>query len=227
MSLADAHQEQAILSSWQVNAAPWTDAVRQRQIASRERLTNAAIIETLLAIKPDALLDIGCGEGWLCRALSAHNIACTGVDAIDDLVQQARARGGRYLRLDYHDLAHVPLQPVDCAVCNFSLIGKTSTEAVFAAASHFLKTGGRLVVQTLHPVTACGEHPYEDGWREGSWQGFSERFQQAAPWYFRTLPSWQSLFAEHGFSLEQQREPTPDDSDLPQSLILVGKLTPG
>ena len=60
MSLGDAHQEQAILSSWQVNAAPWTDAVRQRQIASRERLTNAAIVETLLALKPQSLFDIGC-----------------------------------------------------------------------------------------------------------------------------------------------------------------------
>lgn len=225
MSRGDAHQEQAILSSWRINAAPWTQAVRQRQIASRETLTNNAITETLLSLSPDSLLDIGCGEGWLCRALSAHNITCIGVDATDDLIQQARAKGGRYQCLDYLDLANAPLPPVDCAVCNFSLIGKTSTEAVFAAASHFLKTGGRLVVQTLHPVTACGDRPYEDGWREGSWQGFSDGFQQPAPWYFRTLASWQSLFAEHGFSLEQQREPAHTDTSTPQSLILIGRLT--
>ncbi|MBB3045788.1 2-polyprenyl-3-methyl-5-hydroxy-6-metoxy-1,4-benzoquinol methylase [Litorivivens lipolytica] len=232
MAHSDCQQEQDILSSWQVNAAPWEEAIRERRIASRERITNAAIVHTITELKPATLLDIGCGEGWLCRALTGRGIECAGIDATAELIDMAQRQGGTYRALDYSaltadQLVDIGLQPVDCAVCNFSLIGKESTESVFANARHFLKLHGYLVVQTLHPVAACGELPYVDGWREGSWHGFPDSFRQPAPWYFRTLPTWQTLFTDNGFQLEQMQEPSAPDADSPASLILVGRLIQG
>ncbi len=219
----DAALDGDILASWHINAAPWVRAVRDGQIASREQLTNQAIIDTLCALNPKSLLDIGCGEGWLCRAMQTRGCDCLGIDAIPDLIRAATAEaGGRFLHMRYEDLVHwQPAQRVDCAVCNFSLIGRQATEAVFAAIHQLVTATGYLVVQTLHPDASTHQH---SGWQEGSWAGFSEEFRQPAPWYFRTLSDWRSLFQRHDVQLIQELSPTLPGAEHPASLILVGQL---
>jgi hypothetical protein len=63
-------------------------------------------------------------------------------------------------------------EPYDAAVCNFSLLGGESVESLLAALGDNLAAGGYLIVQTLHPLAACGDNPYRDGWRAGNWLGF-------------------------------------------------------
>ena len=109
----------------------------------------------------------------------------------------------------------------DVAVCNFSLLGKESVETIFAAITALLNTGGAFIIQTLHPVVACGEAPYRDGWREGSWAGFSCDFTQPAPWYFRTLESWIAMLRRCRFDLVECREPTAANARTPASVIFV------
>ncbi|WP_372748204.1 class I SAM-dependent methyltransferase [Litorivivens sp.] len=219
---SDGQRDQAILASWEINASPWVRAVRERQIASREQVTNQAIISTLTELAPSSLLDVGCGEGWLCRTMRAQGCDCLGIDAIESLVSAAREKGGHYRCLRYEDLSDADFsQRFDCAVCNFSLIGKGATELVFAAMAELLSHGGHLVVQTLHPHATTHT---SSGWQDGSWAGFSEDFQQPAPWYFRTLNDWRALFQNHNFTIEQELAPSASDGSLPLSLILVGRL---
>jgi 2-polyprenyl-3-methyl-5-hydroxy-6-metoxy-1,4-benzoquinol methylase len=217
--------EAKILDSWQRNAAPWTIAVRERQIESRWLVTDAAIIEAVLAAVPGSVLDLGCGEGWLARALAAEGIAVIGVDAIPALIEQAnQAGGGNFRVMSYEQIAAGALNVrVDALVCNFSLLGDTSTHDLFGAFRSLLTPRGRVVVQTLHPLTACGEQPYQDGWIEGSWAGFSADFSDPAPWYFRTLGSWIGLFAEYGLSLLELHEPLHPHTHMPLSIIFVAE----
>jgi hypothetical protein len=112
-------------------------------------------------------------------------------------------------------------EPCDTAVCNFSLLGGDSVESMLAALPGYLRSRGRLVVQTLHPRTACGEAAYEDGWREGTWTGFGPDFKDPAPWYFRTLESWQRMLRRCGFDLKQTREPKLPGSSEPVSVLFV------
>lgn len=218
------HDDAAVLDAWSRNAQPWTAAVRGGEIESRVLVTNAAIVETVRALAPRTGVDLGCGEGWLVRALPG--VAMVGVDAVAPLVEQARALGGGEFRvLSYKQVARGELAlAADVAICNFSLIGNEAVDGLLGAAPSYLRRGGHLVVQTVHPLTACGEAPYADGWRDGSWAGFNSDFADAPPWYFRTISSWIALFRRHGLALVEMREPVHPASGRAVSLILVGRL---
>lgn len=211
-----------VIDAWSKNADPWTVAVRGGEIESRTLVTNQAIIDAVRSRAPHTAIDIGCGEGWLVRAL--EGVDMIGVDVVAGLIDQARQAGGGDFRvLSYEQIAGGELHAqVDAAVCNFSLIGKESVEGIFRAARSLLNPNGALIVQTLHPLVACGDAPYRDGWREGSWAGFSAGFADAPPWYFRTLESWVALFSENGLRLLEVREPVHPRTGRPLSLILIG-----
>jgi len=214
-----------IIDSWQKNAAPWVSAVREGEIESRILATNQAIVDAVRSRQPSTGIDIGCGEGWLVRALDG--VAMTGVDVVPGLIDAARAAGGGgdYRVLSYEDIAEGRLERTfDVAICNFSLLGKESVDGLFRAAPAYLRPGGALIVQTMHPVAACGDAPYLDGWRQGSWAGFNPGFTDPPPWYFRTLASWIRLYRDHGLQLQEVREPLHPKTGKPASLILIGQL---
>jgi 2-polyprenyl-3-methyl-5-hydroxy-6-metoxy-1,4-benzoquinol methylase len=223
--ISDPLSDARIVDSWRKNASPWTTAVRENQIASRALVTNKAIVDAVLSRSPRTVLDIGCGEGWLARALAEHGVSAVGVDVVPALIEQARKAGGGEFRISsYEDIAAGRLDiSVDLVVANFSLIGKESVEGVIRRAPSLLNSGGSLVIQTLHPVASCGDESYADGWRTGSWAGFSEEFSDPAPWYFRTMESWETLLADSGFRILETREPVHPETGKPASVIFIAQ----
>jgi 2-polyprenyl-3-methyl-5-hydroxy-6-metoxy-1,4-benzoquinol methylase len=220
----DPLSDEKVIDSWHTNATPWTAAVRDKRIESRKLVTDQAIVDAVMSRRPESVLDIGCGEGWLSRALAAQGVQRTiGVDVVPALVEQARgAGGGEYRVASYEAIARGDLQvTVDVAVANFALIGKDAVDALIRTSPTLLRPGGALVVQTLHPVVATGDQPYEDGWRTGSWAGFSDDFSDPAPWYFRTLATWVELIAASGLHLVEMREPIHPATRKPASIIFI------
>lgn len=215
-----------IIRSWHSNVQPWVAAVRDERIESRRLVTNAAIVDAVASCAPAALLDVGCGEGWLLRALAGAIARGVGVDVVPALIDAANtAGGGEFHVVAYERLAAFDFGTAfDAVVCNFSLIGKDSVEALFAALPRLLAARGRVFIQTLHPLIACGDAPYRDGWREGSWAGFSADFKDPAPWYFRTLESWITLFDDAGLRLLELREPLHPHTHKPASVIFIAQL---
>ena len=225
MKSRDPFSDEQIVDSWRRNASPWTSAVRGNQIESRKLVTNTAIVDAALSRSPRTVLDLGCGEGWLVRALASRGIKATGVDVVPALIDDAkRAGGGEFRVASYESIAAGELRlEVDVVVANFSLIGKESVSNVLRSIPALLEPNGALIIQTLHPVVATGDLPYEDGWREGSWAGFSDEFSDPAPWYFRTLDSWEALLAESGFRLVDRREPVHPATGKPASVIFIAE----
>ena len=220
---SDPLSDAKIIDSWNRNAAPWTTAVRSGQIESRQLITNQAIVDAVLAQSPRSVLDIGCGEGWLARVLEARGVRVTGIDVVPCLIDEARRAGtGDFRVLSYEQIAAGEIQATfDVVVCNFSLLGKESLEGVLRAMPTLLSAGGSFLLQTLHPVIACGDYPYRDGWRHGSWKGVDGTFSDPPPWYFRTLESWVALFAENGLRLRGIQEPLHPRIQRPASVIFV------
>ena len=222
--------DQQIIKSWKNNVKPWVEAIEQAQIQSRVEVTNQAIVDVVSLLlpksSPKTVMDVGCGEGWLARALAHKGMDVLGVDVVPELLEAARGKGGgRFKTIAYEDFSvTVPGEKFDVIVCNFSLLGDESVEHFFKQAHYMIINGGALIVQTIHPVVACADEPYQDGWRAGSWTGFSEQFIDPAPWYFRTMDSWKALFTANGLILEKVIEPINPKSKLPASVIFVGRI---
>ncbi|WP_233847746.1 class I SAM-dependent methyltransferase [Paraburkholderia sp. HD33-4] len=216
-----------IIDSWQRNASPWTNAVRAGEIDSRRLVTDQAVLDAVLAGNPATVLDLGCGEGWLALALQRRGIHVTAVDAIAALVRAATEAGVIDARtVSYEEIAAGRLElRADVVVCNFSLLGKESVDGLLRAMPTLLTRGGWLVVQTLHPVVACADSPYLDGWRAGSWAGFGDAFSDAPPWYFRTLQTWIELIGTSGLLLREMREPLHPRTGKPASVIFRAQAT--
>lgn len=226
----ESFSDATILKAWHENAQPWAQAVRQALIPSRVLVTDAAIVQTVLAHHRPQLnarvIDLGCGEGWLARALAAQGLDVLGLDAVPALIEQAQAAGGGadYGVVSYEDIVQARFTTrAQMVVCNFSLLGGEIVDALCQALPAWLAPQGRLVIQTLHPLMACGDLPYEDGWRPGSWAGCEGAFHQPAPWYFRTLASWVQLLTQAGFMLLEIREPLHPQTKRPASVIFVAQ----
>lgn len=175
--------DEAIVMAWRENAAPWIHAVRTGSIASRRLVTNDAIVSAVLRMHPATVLDVGCGEGWLARALASLGMHVHGFDVVPELVEAARlAGGGSFEVMSYEALAaDAPVEVVDLAACNFSLLGDEATRGVVRRLARLLPNHGTLLIQTLHPQFALAEPIRTESWQPGSWVGCDSAFGCAVP----------------------------------------------
>lgn len=216
--------EDVLLDSWQHNAQAWIDAVRSGSIESRRQVTDQAILLAILGRQPERVLDLGCGEGWLLRALGDRGVEAVGVDGDRALVDAARAAGSAEVHLaSYAQLADAQAyvgKNYDLVCANFALL-QQDIIPLLAAMNALLVPGGALVIQTLHPWSVADGN-YQDGWREESFAGIAGDWQ-VMPWYFRTLASWLNALDMAGLRLVSLQEPQHPQSALPQSLLLVAE----
>ena len=216
-----------VVRSWLANAEAWTAAVRSGGIASRRLATDEAVLGAVLERAPARVLDLGCGEGWLARALSARGVAVVGADASAPLIAAAQAAGGgRFLVRTFDELAADPAgagTAFDVVVANFALLTEHVAPLLRALRHGALAPGGALVIQTVHPIGLGA--PYRDGWRTEDFRSFGDGAHawQPMPRYFRTLGSWVALLREAGYALTELREPLHPETTLPLSLLMIAE----
>lgn len=216
--------EDHLYHSWTDNAEAWTRAIRERAVESRRVATDAAIVDAVAARAAGRALDVGCGEGWLARALAGRGFEVVGVDGSAPLIEGARSLGGGTFHvLSYREIAAAPSRLgglYDAVICNFALLGD-DIAPLLAALRACLMSTGRLFIQTVHPFTACGDAPYRDGWREETFDAFGGAFPTPMPWYFRTIGSWLAVLRDAGLAVAECVEPVHPATMRPLSLLLV------
>lgn len=216
----------AILDSWHANAAQWIAALEGEELESRKLITNQAIIEAIISHHPTNVLDVGCGEGWLCRALQQHGISTMGVDGVAELIHHARSKGsGHFEVASFEALIAAPFTTSDLfdgVVFNFCLYGKEVTEKLLHAALSWVHPSGKLFIQTLHPFAIIkDDEPYADGWKTESWAGLKRPFTHPYKWYYRTMSSWINMVHDAGWKNIQVQEPIHPKNGKPASLIIT------
>ncbi len=219
-------QDDALADSWRDNAAAWTRAVRDGLIPSRRAGTDAAIIAAVLAQQPCRVLDAGCGEGWLVRALAAHGVDAEGFDAQPALIDAARSASTSASRFFVADLLafppHQAVEPYDVIVLNFALFAQ-DLASILSALARSLTSSGALVIQTLHPLN---DPDYGDGWRTETFSTMPGAGRWSPmPWYFHTLESWFAATSRAGLVVAGLNEPRDPESGRLLSLILTLSIT--
>ncbi len=212
-----------IIDSWKSNAHAWISTVEGEDLESRKLVTNQAIVGTVLKYQPKKVLDVGCGEGWLCRALQQHGIETLGVDAVADFITHAREQGeGLFEQVSYQELIQnksLASMPFDAVVINFALLDQKITEALLPALRNYLASSGYLIIQTLHPHSFNNDLPYQSGWHDEDWSLMKQEFTMPYRWYYRTLEDWVALFIRSGYQIAEIREPLHPTTRRPASII--------
>ncbi|MGH7483207.1 MAG: class I SAM-dependent methyltransferase [Longimicrobiales bacterium] len=215
--------EERLRGTWDRNAERWSEAVRSGRIDSRRLVTDRAIVETIVRLGGQKILDVGCGEGWLARALGAKGLEVTGFDGTAALVESAQRLGGAtFMLLDYSTFASDPMvvgTSYDVAVCNFSLLDR-NVRPLLEALRRVATAGGHLVVQTVHPAAVDGGD--EDGWREEKYESLPGTWEPM-PWYFKTSDSWAADLRGAGWSPIGLQEPVHPHTGRPVSLIILAR----
>lgn len=212
-----------ILSSWTENASNWIDVIQTNGIGSRQ-VTNPAIIEAVKLLCPSSTLDLGCGEGWLTRALNASSIDTVGVDGTSSLIAWACQQSDHvYQCISFDQIIdghRIDSGPFEAVVLNFCLYENEKTEHLLQVIQNHMVQRRLLIIQTLHPLSLMSEiFMYKNQWLEDSWKGLPATFSSPHQWYFRTLEGWLETFSKSGLSLLSIKEPKAAKSSKPSSII--------
>lgn len=195
-----------ILQAWMVNAGRWCQLLDSGELESRVLVTNQAIVNRIAAARPARLLDVGCGEGWLCRALERYGIATWGVDGVPELIAAAKSKGnGQYSVATYEQLAAgFPAFNglFNALVFNFCLYEAELTDRLLQRATEWVQPGGRLFIQTLHEEVLANADggPPDTGCLTEQWAGL-KGFKGSYQWYFRQLGDWEMCLHKAGWQL--------------------------
>jgi 2-polyprenyl-3-methyl-5-hydroxy-6-metoxy-1,4-benzoquinol methylase len=173
--------------------------------------------------RPKLLLDVGCGEGWLVRAVTAQTKCdAVGIDGSADLIRDAAASdpANTYGVLRYEDLVagrHDLSGGFDVISCNYALFEEDITPLLKTARS-LLAPRGVIIIQTLHPNAFAGA---AEGWRTEDFSAFQNQNWTPMPWYLRSLDSWRAAIARAGLKIVETREPKAAPDGPPLSLLLA------
>ena len=202
--------EKNILQTWEENAPAWIQSIQDEEITSRKLMTNQAIIEAILSIHPKTILDVGCGEGWLCRAMTEKKIQATGIDGISELIIQAQEKGTeKYFTISYqHILANKKndLKTYDAAVFNYSIFEKEIIFKLFIELKKYLTENGKIIIQTISAKNELFQQRPADGWMEEKWNGLNNHYRTPFTWYYRSESEWLDLFKSTGFLFLSKKE---------------------
>lgn len=189
--------------------------------------------DTLLSHLPELLpgqrvLDLGCGEGLVARAVAARGATVVGIDSSPRMIEHARITeksqpsGALFSIDDGCTLATIGTASVEWVTAGLSLNNVPDLDATLAAVHRVLTPGGTLVFTIPHP---CFEAPHAtwvetgdgtirrlvgDYLTEGFWRSSNPNGARRAGNQHRKLSTYITALMNNGFKIAAVDEPTPD-----------------
>ena len=182
------------------------------------------------AMLPDltgkAVVDLGCGYGWFCRAareLGASDV--TGVDISEKmLARAAELTDDNRIHYQRSDLESLQLREnsLDLVYSSLALHYLPELDALFARVQRALKPGGSLVFSMEHPIYTCATR---QGWlTDDSGEGvnhYQDESQRVSNWladgvikYHRTLGTTLNALIKAGLTISEVNEWGPTQTQV-------------
>ncbi len=219
----DFADEYATYVAWREQAGPDTDPFGLL----------LPLLELLGDIDGRRVLDAGCGEGYLARALAARGAQVTGIDLSSRLIALARARdpGGS---IDYQaaDLSR-PLPAAagrfDAAASYLALNDVRDYRGFAATLAASLAPGGRLVLAVNNPYSAVTDRHVTDYFDSGAVSRYRGLWEVGIRAYYRhrTLENYLDAFHAGGLRLAKLADvPAMADAHGPDACLPPGARFP-
>ncbi len=220
-----------VQANWNTNATRWdagydVDGDRNRRYQSDEPM-----LALLGEVRGLSVLDVGSGNGYLCRKLARAGACLTGVELSDVFVAISRRReaaeplGVTYLQASVAAPDLLPGAVFDKAVSNYVLMDVQEVAAAVRNVHRLLRPGGVFVAVISHPCFACGPGgwvmPAPDSPRREEHTAFRvdtyfHRGAYLGAWgnldpvlsFHRPLRDYWQTFGEAGFVVEAFEEPS-------------------
>jgi 2-polyprenyl-3-methyl-5-hydroxy-6-metoxy-1,4-benzoquinol methylase len=216
---------------WEANTDYWVKVIRESRDRYRTELTDRAVLEAIGPCAGLRILDAGCGEGYLARALASLGADVVGVDACQGLIDAAEdlpSQGPGCASFTRASVDALPLRDAsfDLVVCNHLFSHLHDPSRAIGEFGRVLRGSGRLVILTLHPCFYTGnserganvsvpaseyfagrgidQHFMVDGLRSPS---------KITSW-LRPLEFYSRTLRDAGFVITDLREPHPTDEQL-------------
>ena len=164
--------------------------------------TNAAYVPALGAavlglLNPKAgerILDLGCGEGTLTQQIAAAGASVVGIDASDDMVEAAKARGLDARAMNAERLLFD--REFDAVFSNAALHWVRDQDAMLAGVHRALRHGGRFVAEFGgHGNIAAIQVAIRSVLARHGWQSNIRRF-------YATPAEYSARLEAHGFTVK-------------------------
>ncbi len=206
----------AVIAAWAA-ATDHLDDFGEEGDFTRQHLLNPAIFTLLGSVKGRAILDAGCGQGYLCRLLARRGARVTGVEPATPWYQTAVERerhdplGITYLQADLSTL-EAPGR-FDAVVANMVLMDIPAYEAAIHRCVAALVPGGDFIFSLSHP---CFEEP-SAAWAGKGHVAVSEYLaeytipQTFSPRFHRSLSRYLDHVLDAGCRLRRIVEPSLDE----------------
>jgi SAM-dependent methyltransferase len=165
------------------------------------------LLDLLGDIAGRQVLDAGCGEGYLARALAARKAHVTGIDLSPRLIELGRARDpGASIDYQVGDLS----QPRPDAAGRFDAVGSylvlndvADYRGFAATLAASLKPGGRLALAFNNPYSAVTDRHVTDYFDSGAVSPYRGLWESGIQTYYhhRTLENYLDAFYAGGLRL--------------------------
>jgi SAM-dependent methyltransferase len=200
---------------------------------SVEGLDGAPEWPALRALLPDmrglSVVDLGCGYGWFCRwAQEQGSARILGLDVSEKMLARAKAltsaAGIAYRRADLESF-ELPAGAFDVAYSSLTLHYISDVAVFFAKIRRALRSGGRFVFSTEHPIYMAPSHPAwstgDDGHQTWPVDGYLTEGPRTTDWFapgvvkhHRTIGTTLNSLIRVGFTITHVEEWGPTDEQI-------------
>lgn len=182
----------ASATAWQAQAG-WYDRLQgDGGDQLYQQVLLPSVLRRLAAPPGSRVLDVGCGQGVLGRALAQLKVESVGIDASPALIEAAQKRAGRLERHRVGDARRigdaVAGERFDHAALVMVLQDLDALAPVLSGTAAAVKPGGRVVIAMTHP---CFRQPKRSSW---SWDDDARIQYRRIDGY---LSEYQSRIATH------------------------------